>query len=124
MPPSGTAPGTAFRRRPRELRTRLANVGRALDAAGRHPSTLILTAGIFVAYDDAEDDAPERAIRGSTSEIADALAGYAELGIAHLIVHLFPRTPEAVARLGEAAAMARERLGVAAVPAGEVTLTP
>ncbi len=41
-----------------ELRTRLANVGRALDAAGRDPSTLILTAGIFVAYDDAEDDAP------------------------------------------------------------------
>jgi probable F420-dependent oxidoreductase len=100
-----------------ELRTRLANVRGALEAAGRDPATLTLTAGIFVAYEDADDDAPERAIRGTTSEIADALAGYAELGISHLIAHLFPRTPTAVARLGEAAALARERLGVSAVAA-------
>ncbi len=101
-----------------ELRTRLANVRGALEAAGRDPATLALTAGIFVAYEDADDDAPERAIRGTTSEIADALTGYAELDISHLIVHLFPRTPTAVARLGEAAALARERLGVPAVAAG------
>jgi probable F420-dependent oxidoreductase len=101
-----------------ELRTRLANVGRALDTAGRDPSTLVLTAGIFVAYDDAEEDSPARAIRGSTSQIARALAGYDELGVAHLIVHLFPRTPEAVARLGEAAALARARLGPTPIPAG------
>jgi probable F420-dependent oxidoreductase len=98
-----------------ELRTRLANLGRALESADRDPSTLTTTAGIFVAFDGAEDDAPERAIRGSTDEVADALARYDELGIAHLIVHLFPRTPDAVARLGEAAALARERL---AVPTG------
>ena len=101
-----------------ELRTRLANVRGALEAANRDPATLTLTAGIFVAYEDAGDDAPERAIRGTTPEIADALAGYAELGITHLITHLFPRTPSAVARLGEAAALARERLGVTAVAAG------
>jgi alkanesulfonate monooxygenase SsuD/methylene tetrahydromethanopterin reductase-like flavin-dependent oxidoreductase (luciferase family) len=101
-----------------ELRTRLANVRGALDAAGRNPATLALTAGIFVAYEDADDDAPERAIRGTTSEIADAMAGYAELGISHLIVHLFPRTQTAVARLGEAAALSRDRLGVPAVVAG------
>ncbi|HSI98821.1 MAG TPA: LLM class flavin-dependent oxidoreductase [Patescibacteria group bacterium] len=98
-----------------DLRTRLANLGRALEAADRDPSTLTTTAGIFVAFDGAEDDVPERAIRGSTQEIADALARYDELGISHLIAHLFPRTPDAVARLGEAAALARERL---AVPAG------
>ncbi len=96
-----------------ELRTRLANLGGALDRAGRDPSTLALTAGILVAYPGADDDTPERAIRGTTSAIADALAGYAELGISHLIVHLFPRTTDAVALLGEAAALARERLGVA-----------
>jgi probable F420-dependent oxidoreductase len=96
-----------------ELRTRLADVGGALEAAGRDPSTLTLTAGIFVVYEGADDDAPDRAIRGTTSVIADALAGYAELGISHLIAHVFPRTPDAVARLGEAAALARERLGVA-----------
>ena len=96
-----------------ELRTRLADVRGALDAAGRDPSTLTLTAGIFVVYEGADDDAPDNAIRGTTSEIADALAGYAELGISHLITHVFPRTPDAVARLGEAAALARERLGAA-----------
>jgi probable F420-dependent oxidoreductase len=98
-----------------DLRTRVANLGRALEAADRDPSTLTTTAGIFVAFDGAEDDVPERAIRGSTEEIADALARYDELGISHLITHLFPRTPDAVARLAEAAGLARERL---AVPAG------
>ena len=93
-----------------ELRARLTNVRAALDDAGRDPATLTLTAGIFVAWDDADDDAPERAIRGSIDEVADALAGYDELGIAHLITHVFPRTPEAVRRLGQAAALARERV--------------
>ena len=97
-----------------ELRTRLANVAGALETAGRDPSTLTLTAGIFVAYEGAADDAPERAIRGSTSEIADALAGYADLGVSHLISHVYPRTTDSVARLGEAAALARDRLGVVA----------
>lgn len=95
-----------------ELRTRLTNLGRALEAADRDPATLTTTAGIFVAFDGADDDVPDRAIRGSTDEIADALARYDELGISHLIAHLFPRTPDAVARLGEAANRARERLPV------------
>lgn len=98
-----------------ELRTRLSNLGSALKAAGRDASTLTLTAGILVALDGAEDDVPERAIRGTTSEIADALAGYAQHGMGHLIAHIFPRTPGAVAQLGEAAALARERLAVVAV---------
>jgi len=96
-----------------ELRTRLANVRAALDAAGRDPSTLTLTAGIHVAWHDAEADAPERAIRGTPQEVADALAGYAELGISHLIAHVFPPTPDAVRRYGEAAALARERVPAA-----------
>jgi probable F420-dependent oxidoreductase len=94
-----------------ELRTRLANLGRTMETAGRDPATLVLTAGIFVAFEGAADDTPERAIRGTSSEIADALAGYAELGISHLIAHVFPPTPESVVRLGDAAALARDRLG-------------
>jgi probable F420-dependent oxidoreductase len=98
-----------------ELRTRLANLSAALERAGRDPSTLELTAGIFVAFEGADADTPERAIRGTTSEVADALAGYAELGVSHLIAHTFPRTPDAVARLGEAAALARSRVGAGAL---------
>jgi len=96
-----------------ELRTRLSNLDGALAEAGRDPATLTRTAGIFVAFEDAASDAPERAIRGSTDEMADALAGYAELGIEHLITHVYPRSTDSVRRLAEAAALARERLGTA-----------
>jgi probable F420-dependent oxidoreductase len=98
-----------------ELRTRLANLGGALDANGRDPATLTRTAGIFVAFDGADADTPERAIRGTTDEVAAALAGYAELGISHLIAHVFPRTVDAVRHLGEAASLARERADSVAI---------
>ncbi|MEO7295057.1 MAG: LLM class flavin-dependent oxidoreductase [Candidatus Limnocylindria bacterium] len=98
-----------------ELRERLANLHAALDAAGRDPASLEITVGIFVAFDGAEPDAPERSIRGSVDEVADALAGYAELGVKHLIAHVFPRTTDAVTLLGEAAALARKRV---AAPVG------
>jgi probable F420-dependent oxidoreductase len=93
-----------------ELRERLANLHSALSAAGRDPATLEITVGIFVAFEGAAADAPEHAIRGSLDEVADALAGYAALGASHLIAHVFPRTSEAVRKLGEAAAVARDRL--------------
>ena len=100
-----------------ELRTRLGNLGRALEETGRDPGSLVRTAGIFVAFHDAPADAPAHAIRGSRDEVAEALAGYAELGIEHLITHVFPRSTDAVRRLADAAALARERLGVA-IPVG------
>jgi probable F420-dependent oxidoreductase len=90
-----------------ELRERLANVRAALDGADRDPGSLALTAGIFVAFEGADDDAPKRAIRGSIDEVATALAGYRELGVSHLIAHVFPRNVDAVRRLGQAAAIAR-----------------
>ena len=93
-----------------ELRARLANLHAALSAAGRDPATLEITVGIFVAFDGAAADAPATAIRGSLDEVADALAGYQALGARHLIAHVFPRTPEAVRQLGEAAGIARDRL--------------
>ena len=97
-----------------ELRTRLANLRAALDEAGRDLSTLAITAGIFVAFDDAADDAPDRAIRGSVAEVGEALAGYADLGVSHLIAHVWPRTPASVRRLAEAAHIARDRVAAPA----------
>ena len=98
-----------------ELRERLGNLRAALDAAGRDPASLEITVGIFVAFEGAEPDAPERSIRGSVDEVADALAGYAELEVKHLIAHVFPRTTEAVTLLGKAAALAQDRV---AAPVG------
>ena len=92
------------------LRERLADLRAALADAGRDPATLATTAGIGVAFAGADDDDAEGSMQGSTAEIADGLAGYAELGISHLIAHVFPPNPDSVARFGEAAAVARERL--------------
>jgi probable F420-dependent oxidoreductase len=96
------------------LRTRLADLRRALDEAGRDPASLILTAGISVVFEDAKPNAPESAIRGTPDEMADALAGYAELGISHLIAHVYPRNAGSVRRLASVAALARDRLGATA----------
>lgn len=95
-----------------ELHRRLGNLRRALDGAGRDPASLEVTVGIFVAFDGAGDDTPSAAIRGSTEEIAAALADYAEVDARHLIAHVFPRTTDAVRRFGEAAALARERVPI------------
>jgi probable F420-dependent oxidoreductase len=96
------------------LRTRLDDLSRALDDAGRDPATLTLTAGISAVFDGAKPNAPERAIRGTPDRIAEALAGYAELGIEHLITHVYPRSADSVRQLADAAALARDRLGVPA----------
>ncbi len=93
-----------------ELRTRLANLRAALDEAGRDPASLAITVGIFVAFDDADGEIPDRAIRGSVAEVGAALAGYADLDVSHLIVHLWPRSPDGVRRLAQAAAIARDRV--------------
>jgi probable F420-dependent oxidoreductase len=97
-----------------DLRTRITNLHAAMDEAGRARDSIELTAGILVSFATEPDpDIPEKAIHGTTEEVADALAGYAELGVSHLISHTFPRTPDAVRRLGEAAALARERVPAA-----------
>lgn len=92
-----------------QLRERIERLHAALDAAGRPRDSIELTAGIFVATSPADDDRPDEAISGSIDEIAAGLAGYEELGVTHLIVHLWPRTVEAVGQLGAAAEIARER---------------
>jgi hypothetical protein len=51
---------------------------------------------------------------GSPDEVGEMLAGYRDLGIDHLIVHVWPRTPEAISELGSAAGVARATLGVGA----------
>ncbi len=93
-----------------ELRDRITRLHAAMDAIGRPRDAIELTAGIFVAISPADDDRPEEAIGGTVDEIGEALAGYATLGVRHLIVHLWPRTSEAVAELAVAADIARTRL--------------
>lgn len=97
-----------------ELRQRLARLRAACAEVGRDPASLTLTAGVFVSFPalptDAGEPPPEEAMRGDPQAVGRMLAGYAEIGIDHLIAHVWPRTAEAVAELGRAAAMARSLL--------------
>jgi alkanesulfonate monooxygenase SsuD/methylene tetrahydromethanopterin reductase-like flavin-dependent oxidoreductase (luciferase family) len=94
-----------------ELDERVARLRLACDSVGRDPSTLILTAGVFVSFPHLltadREPPPATAMQGTAAEVGAMLAGYRDHGIDHLIVHLWPRTPEAVAELGAAAATAR-----------------
>jgi alkanesulfonate monooxygenase SsuD/methylene tetrahydromethanopterin reductase-like flavin-dependent oxidoreductase (luciferase family) len=92
-----------------ELRERLLRLDEALDAAGRARDSLERTAGVFVAIAPGDDDRPDEAIGGTVVEVGEALAGYADLGIPHLIVHVWPRTVDAVRLLGKAAEVARQQ---------------
>jgi alkanesulfonate monooxygenase SsuD/methylene tetrahydromethanopterin reductase-like flavin-dependent oxidoreductase (luciferase family) len=98
-----------------ELAERIERQRAACQAEGRDPATLELTAGIFVAFPhllaggDGEEP-PKEAIRGDVEHVAEAMAGYAQHGIEHVIVHVWPRSAAAVEELARAAVIAR-RIG-------------
>ncbi len=94
-----------------ELHVRLRNLRAALERAERDPASLEITVGIFVAFEGADADTPKHAIRGTTDQVADALAAYTSVNAGHLIAHVFPPTPDSVRRLAEAATVARDRIG-------------
>jgi probable F420-dependent oxidoreductase len=95
-----------------ELAERIARQRDACVAEGRDPTTLQLTAGIFVAFPHLRaggdgEEPPEDAISGDVEQVAAALAGYATHGVEHLMVHLWPRTATAVSELGRAVGLQR-----------------
>lgn len=98
-----------------ELTERVTRLRAACAEQGRDPATLTLTAGVYLAFPhlltDADEQPPERAMRGDAEAVGRMLAGYAELGMEHLIAEVWPHTPEAVAELGRAAAVTRQLTG-------------
>ena len=106
-----------------ELAERITRLHDACAAEGRDPATLTLTAGVFVHFPNldrsGDEEPPESAMRGTVEEVGAMLAGYRQHNIEHLMVHLWPRRPDAVQLLGEAAGVARSLLSEAgAVAAG------
>ena len=91
-----------------ELRTRLANLHAALEAERRDPATLLLTVGLDVAFQALMPETPqEGVIAGTAGQVAEALRAYAAAGFSEVICHCEPGTPDGVAELGRAAALAR-----------------
>jgi alkanesulfonate monooxygenase SsuD/methylene tetrahydromethanopterin reductase-like flavin-dependent oxidoreductase (luciferase family) len=101
-----------------ELEQRIGLLREACALEGRDPAEITLTAGIFVHFpglpDPGHEDPPARAISGDAGEVGQELAAYRELGIEHVIVHLWPPTPGAVEELARAAEVARADARIAA----------
>jgi probable F420-dependent oxidoreductase len=94
-----------------ELDERVARLREACAAEGRDPTSIALSAGLFVTFPALlradEEQPPENAISGDATEVGRALAEYEAHDIDHLIVHLWPRTAAAVTELARAAEIAR-----------------
>jgi probable F420-dependent oxidoreductase len=101
-----------------ELVARIALLREACEAEGRDPATISLTVGLYVHFpgvpDPGYEDPWENEIAGTAEEVGSALADYRELGVEHLIVHLWPPTAAAVAELGRAAEIARADVRIGA----------
>jgi probable F420-dependent oxidoreductase len=85
----------------------VAKVRAACEAEGRDPSTLVITGAATVAYPDlgglpAWMSTPDSYITGDADELAGKLLEYRDAGVGHILTNLYPFTPEAIARYGEA----------------------
>lgn len=97
-----------------KVREDLAKLRAACEAEGRDVATLIITGGATVAYPDlgplpAWMTSPESYITGDADEVAARLRAYGDLGVDHILTNLYPFTPEAIARYGEAVRIAQRR---------------
>jgi probable F420-dependent oxidoreductase len=101
-----------------ELEQRIALLREACTAEGRDPAEISLTAGLFASFpalqQPEDEDPPDNAISGDAEEVGAALAEYRELGIEHLIVHVWPPRAASVRELGRAAEVARADARIAA----------
>jgi alkanesulfonate monooxygenase SsuD/methylene tetrahydromethanopterin reductase-like flavin-dependent oxidoreductase (luciferase family) len=73
-----------------------------------------VTVSVSVSYPDLgpRTGPGARSLTGSPEEIGAALAGYADLGVSHLMVDFSPHRAAALDRLAEAVQQARARLHV------------
>jgi probable F420-dependent oxidoreductase len=101
-----------------ELDKRVAWLRDACASEGRDPSSIELSAGLYVTFpallSPDEEQPPEEAISGDADQVGRALAEYRSHGVQHLIVHLWPSTAAAVGELARAAEIARAAATVGA----------
>lgn len=92
---------TAWHAEPASAHERLALIRAACERNGRDSATLELTVSVAVAYPDLGGTAFTSSTF-LTDGVAEALHGYAELGVAHVIVELAPPTIAAIERFARA----------------------
>jgi len=99
---------TAWFGRPDDrLRERLDDLDRALDEAGRDRASLERHVGLLVRDPDQAGEDDSDFFAGNVEELADLLREHEQLGIAHAVAILEPRTPQSVERLARAVELSR-----------------
>jgi alkanesulfonate monooxygenase SsuD/methylene tetrahydromethanopterin reductase-like flavin-dependent oxidoreductase (luciferase family) len=91
------------------VKERYEPLAQACAALGRDPATIEITVGTEVRLQPREDDgSPDRAISGSSEEIARRLQDFTSVGTSHLIVALDSVTPASIEQLGHIAGLVRQ----------------
>lgn len=96
---------TGYMGKPETLAERRAKVEAACHKIGREPSTLGITALIGLWYPDLQTNKPkffDSPLTGTVREIAEAMRGYAEIGVKHIMFQCEPYNQQARDRLTEA----------------------
>jgi len=102
---------TGYMGEPRTMAEPLAKIAAACRDVGRDPAALAVTALIGLWFPDLRPDKPkafENVLTGTPREIAAAMRGYAELGVAHIMFQCVPFTEQSLRRLAEALQLYRE----------------
>jgi probable F420-dependent oxidoreductase len=89
------------------------NMERACQEVGRDPATLGVTAMLAVHFPDLSPKTPDfdyPPLSGSPEEIAQAMLGYHQAGVQHIMFHLVPYNLTSIARLEKALQFYRQQV--------------
>lgn len=96
---------TGYSGKPETMIEPIAKIKAACHEVGRDPSTIGITTLIGLWFPELQAKKPkflDNPLTGSKEEIAEAMQGYAKLGVQHIMFQCEPYVPEAVQRLTDA----------------------
>jgi len=102
---------TCYLGKPETMKERISSIESACREVERDPKTLGITALIGLWFPDLQTERPsyfDNPLTGTVQEIAEAMHGYEELGVRHIMFHCVPYGPEALQRLTNALQLYRE----------------
>lgn len=106
---------TGYMGKPETMVARMADRFTKIEAScreiGRDPATIGITALIGLWYPDLQEKKPsffDNPLTGTEHELAEAMRGYAELGVQHIMFQCEPYTAESLRRLTEALKLYRD----------------
>lgn len=102
---------TAWHTKPEVVAERWAELQRVCVEQGRDPATLELTCGVVVHITLPGEPAPEanpQQVAGTPEQVTDALRGFVDVGVQHLILVVEPQQRDTPERLARVAALLRQ----------------